>query len=234
VPKVAPVFCAVAPSANTPSSCIQLQLFSEEFVDDFLQKSCKPSTVLLVYRFALRMDTPIKVSYRLSAAEMLLLHRLHMRHSAQGRKVTSSFRNGGILFLILGIILLCGVALTPQKLRALGFGLGLVLLGAGILVGVPALLRTAALKAYAKKPDKDLVVAYELSEEGLSCKSDVASSNLLWRAIPKVQRLAEGFLLYVTDTQVHWLPNHGFQVPADADRFAGLAKAKVGDFKDER
>lgn len=165
---------------------------------------------------------------------MLLLNRLHMRHSAQRRKVTRSFRSGGILFLCMGVIFLFGVALMPQKLRALAFGLGLVGAGAGLLVGVPRLLRKAVLKAYEKKPDKDLVGVYELSEQGLSFKNDVTSSNLLWRAIPKVQRFGEGFLLYVTDTQVHWLPIHGFEVPADADRFADLAKTKVGDYKDER
>ena len=180
------------------------------------------------------MDNPIKVSYRWSADETLLLNRLHMRYSAQGRKLTSSFRNGGILFLGIGVILLCGFAMRPQKFGALAFGLGLVGAGAGLIVGVPRLLRKAVLKAYAKRPDKDLVTVYELSEEGLSCKSDVALSELLWRTIPKVQRFGEGFLLYVTDTQVHWLPIHGFQVPADADRFADLAKAKVGDYKDER
>jgi hypothetical protein len=180
------------------------------------------------------MDNPIKVSYRWSADEMLLLNRLHMRHSAQGRKVTRSFRSGGIIFLCVGVIFLFSVVLTPQKLRALAFGLGFVLLGAALLVGVPRLLQKAVLKAYEKKPDKDLVTTYELSEERLSCKSDVASSELLWRGIPKVQRFGEGFLLYVTDTQVHWLPIHGFQVPADADRFADLAKAKVGDYKDVR
>lgn len=180
------------------------------------------------------MDTPIKVSYRWSADEMLLLNRLHMRYSAHGPKLTSSVRNAGILFLCVGVLLLCGAALTPQKLRALAFGLVIVGAGVGLLVGVPRLLRKAVLKAYEKKPDKDLVGVYELSEEGLSFKNEVTSSNLLWRAIPKVQRFGEGFLLYVTDTQVHWLPIRGFQVPADADRFADLAKAKVGEYKDGR
>jgi hypothetical protein len=180
------------------------------------------------------METPIKVSYRWSADEVLLLNRLHMRHSAQGRKVRSSFRSGGILFLCIGVLLLCGAAMTPQKLRALVFGLGLVLLGLVILVGAPRLLEKAVLKSYAKRPDKDLVIAYELSEEGISSKTDVASSNFLWRTIQRVLRTGDGFLLYLTDTQVQWLPAHGFQVPADTDRLANLAKAKVGDYKDER
>jgi hypothetical protein len=180
------------------------------------------------------MDTPIKVSYRWSADEVLLLTRLHMRYSAQGRKLTSSFRSGGILFLFIGVLLLCGAALTHQKLRALVFGFGLVLLGLAILVGMPRLLQKSVLKSYAKGPDKDLVIAYELSEEGISSKTDVASSNFLWRTIQRVLRTDDGFLLYRTDTHVQWLPTHGFQVPADADRFANLAKSKVTDYEDKR
>jgi uncharacterized protein YjeT (DUF2065 family) len=181
-----------------------------------------------------RMDAPIKVSYRWSADETLLLNRLHMRYSTHGRKLTRTLRNAGIVFLCLGVLLLCGFARRPQKFGALAFGLVLVGAAVGLLVGAPRLLRKAVLKAFEKKPDKDLVGVYELSEQGLSFKNDVTSSDLLWRAIPKVQRFGEGFLLYVTDTQVHWLPIRGFQVPTDADRFADLAKAKVGNFTDER
>jgi hypothetical protein len=124
--------------------------------------------------------------------------------------------------------------MRPQKLGTLAFGLAFLGAGVGLLVVAPRLLRNLVLKAYEKKPDKDLVGVYELSEQGLSFKNDVTSSDLLWRAIPKVQRFGEGFLLYVSDTQVHWLPIRGFEVPDDVDRFADLAKAKVGDYKDER
>jgi hypothetical protein len=143
---------------------------------------------------------------------MLLLNRLHMRYSTHGRKMTRTVRNAGILFLCLGVIVLCGFAMRPQKLGTLAFGLAFLGAGVGLLVVAPRLLRNLVLKAYEKKPDKDLVGVYELSEQGLSFKNDVTSSDLLWRAIPKVQRFGEGFILYVTDTQVHWLPIRGFQV----------------------
>jgi len=90
------------------------------------------------------------------------------------------------------------------------------------------------LKAYAKKPDKDLVITYQVSGEGLLCKSEVASSDMLWRVLGTVLRTADGFLLYVSDTQVHWLPVRGFQDPADLDRFAALARSKVESYSDER
>ena len=180
------------------------------------------------------MDTPINISYRWSASEILLLYRLHMQCSPQGRKLNRSFRSTGIIFLCMGTIAFCGIGLTPQKPRAFLFGLGLILAAAALLVGVPRLLRNAALKMYAKKPDKDLVITYQISEERLSCKSDVASSEMTWRTILRVLRTKDGFLLYFSDIQIHWLPIHGFLNPADVDRFADLARAKVGEYKDER
>jgi hypothetical protein len=44
----------------------------------------------------------------------------------------------------------------------------------------------------------------------------------------------DGFLLYLTDIQIHWLPVRGFQNEADPERFAQLAKAKVEGYRDER
>ena len=102
------------------------------------------------------------------------------------------------------------------------------------MAGPPVLMRRVVLKAYAKKPDRDLVITYQVSGEGLSCKSDVASSDMLWRVVARVLRTADGFLLYVSDTQVHWLPVGGFQDSADLDRFAALARSKVESYKDER
>src|SRR5438093_12506589 len=100
------------------------------------------------------MDMPINVSYRWSANEMLLLNRVHMQSSAQGRKLHRSFRSTGIIFLCMGIVAFCGIGLSPQNPRAFLFGIGLVLAAAALLVGVPRVLRKATLKMYAKKPDK--------------------------------------------------------------------------------
>ena len=122
---------------------------------------------------------------------------------------------------------------TPQKLRAFLFGVGLLVAAAAVLVGMPHVLRKAVLKTYAKKPDRDLVITYQFCEDRFSCKSDVSSSEMLWGTILRVLRTKEGFLLYVSDIQIHWLPVHGFQNPADVDRFADLARGKIGEYKDE-
>ena len=180
------------------------------------------------------METSIKISYQWNADEMLLVNRLHMRYSPQLRKLNFSSRSGGVIFIFLGFVCLCVMGATTEKWRAATYGCGLVLVGVALLTGLPFFMRRVLLKAYAKKPDRDMVVTYQISGERLLSKSDVASSDMLWRVVARVLRTPDGFLLYVSDTQVHWLPVRGFQDPADADRFAALARSKVESYKDER
>jgi hypothetical protein len=163
------------------------------------------------------MESSIKVSYQWSAEEMLLAHRMHMRYSAQGRKLRR---------MILGVGLLCLVLGTVNLVRngTLASGLPFIALAIGCL-GVPFFLRRAVLKMYAKKPDRDLVITYELSADGLVCRSEIGSSDLLWRAIRRTTRTPQGFLLYPSDTMFHWLPVRGFGDAADIERFAQLAQS---------
>src|SRR5437870_4967521 len=102
------------------------------------------------------MEIPIKVSYRWSADEMLLLNRLHMRYSPQMRKICRSSRTGAVIFLAMGVLCFCAMGMTSDKGRAFAYGFALVLLGAVVWAGMPFLVRRAVLRAYAKKPDRDL------------------------------------------------------------------------------
>jgi hypothetical protein len=192
--------------------------------------------IAVAYSFRVRKRAPDKivalaVSYRWSADEVLLLNRLHMQHSPQFRRLHRAFRSTGVIFLCIGIAVFSGIGLTPQKLRAVLCGLGFISAAAALLVGLPHVLRKSVLKLYAKRPERDLVITYRLSDERIFCKSEVASSEMLWRTILKVLQTDDGFLLYVSDTQIHWLPIHGFQNPADVDRFANLATEKVEELE---
>src|SRR6266446_305820 len=106
------------------------------------------------------MQTPIKVSYRWSPEEMLQLNRIYLRNSPQGRKLTRGGRTTGIIFLLMGAFAFLSIGATPEELRALCFGFGLVLLGTVVLFGLPLLNRMAVLKMYSKKPDKDSLMTY--------------------------------------------------------------------------
>src|SRR6266446_1555289 len=106
------------------------------------------------------MDTPIEISYRWSAEEMLLINRLHTRHSPQLRKLNLSLRRGAVMFVVIGCVCLSAFGATPQKWPAIVGGGVLVLLGVTFLTVPPIFMRRMVLRAYAKKADRDLIITY--------------------------------------------------------------------------
>ena len=75
-----------------------------------------------------------------------------------------------------------------------------------------------------------MVVTYEISADRIATRSEVASTEILWRIIVRAHRVPNGFLLYLTDRSFHWLPLHGFQDAADVERLAQLTKSNVQDY----
>jgi hypothetical protein len=146
-----------------------------------------------------------------------------MRYSKQGRGFRRIFIRGGLLFLILGVFALS----RGQVFFALAFPL--VLLAAGFLA-MPFFTRRAVLKMYAQKPDRDMVVTYEITTDRLATRSEVASTDMLWRTILRAHRVPEGFLLYPTDMMFHWLPVHGFHDAADVERLAQMIRSNVSQY----
>jgi len=169
------------------------------------------------------MDEPITVSFRWTAKEMLLAQQLHMRYSKQGRKLRRIFMGCGILFVLLGIV---GFV---QQHNFFSSALPFFLL-ATVFLAMPLFIRRAVLKMYSQKPDRDMLVTYEISPDRLATRSDVASSDMVWRIILRAHRVPEGFLLYPTDRMFHWLPIHGFRDSAEVERFALLAKLKAQQY----
>ena len=155
---------------------------------------------------------------------MLLAQRLHMRYSKQGRMFRWIFTGGGVLFLVLGISIL------SQQPNFFAFSLPLFLLGA-VFLAMPLFTRRAVLKMYAQKPDRDMHVSYEISIDRISTKSEVVSTEMLWRTIVRAHKVPEGFLLYPSDRMFHWLPVHGFQNAADVERLAQLTKSSVKQYE---
>jgi hypothetical protein len=180
------------------------------------------------------MEDPIKVSYRWSIQEMLLLNRIHTRHSPRARNTMRSIQIGAIIFICLGLLMMLPIGGSRRNGSVLSSGLPLIVLGVGFLVFIPFTTKRALRKMYSKKPDRDMLLTYELTPDGFSSKSEVASAQMDWRATPKCLRAIEGFLLYPSEMQVHWLPVHGFQNSADVERAATLIASKVAAYRDER
>ncbi len=180
------------------------------------------------------METPIIVRYPWSADEALLVNGLHMRFSPQGKKAYRRLRIAGIIFICTGAVFLCAIGGTPEKTKTAIIASFFILLGAAYLVLGKYLFRWAARKSYAKHPAKDLPVTYEFSDEKFSVVNAVSSSEMQWRVVGKILRTEKGFLLYVTDTQIHWLPVHGFETGEAVEHFATLARGKTENYKDVR
>jgi hypothetical protein len=168
---------------------------------------------------------PITVSYRWSAEEMLLLQSLHRRHSAQYLKFRRKILGAGLVALVLAITTM----IQHESLSSVVPCLLLVL--SGMLLASPFFTRRAVLKMYKQKPDRDMLITYELSEDRLACRTEVGSSNSLWRVIRSVQRIPEGFLIYPTESTIHWLPTRGFHIAADVEQFAQFAQAHLQGFE---
>ena len=60
--------------------------------------------------------------------------------------------------------------------------------------------------------------------------NDLFKFNFFWKSIFKITQAPEGFLLYLTDTYIYYLPNQAFSSESDCQLFAELARAKVKNF----
>jgi hypothetical protein len=169
------------------------------------------------------MDKPITVSFRWSVEEMLLANRLYFRCSKVGRQFRRSCVGGGILCLSLGLIV---IARTPGYIF---FALLLLFLGAVFLAG-PLFLRYAIRKNYAQRTDRDMLRTYEISADRIISRSELDTTEMLWRTITKVYKVREGLFLCPNDTVFHWLPVHGFHDAKDVERLARVAKANVQQY----
>ncbi|MDB6022868.1 MAG: putative integron cassette protein [Pedosphaera sp.] len=169
------------------------------------------------------MDKPIVVSFRWSAKEMLLAQRLHMRYSKQGRKLRRIFIGFTVMFTLIGIVGL----VRHQDFLTSAFPFFLF---AAFFLAMPLFTRRAVLKMYAQKPDRDMLITYEISTGHLISRSEVASTDVLWRTIIRAHRVPEGFLLYPTDRIFHWLPVHGFHDASDVERLAQITKLNVPQY----
>jgi len=148
--------------------------------------------------------------------------RLAVRYSQRARWIYRLTTTMGVLTLLPGI-----ASLFHHPIPWPGF---LFILVSGYLFSMPMLARRAALKYFAKKPDRDMEVTWEISEKGVRSRTPLAASENTWSFFPKVIRAREGFLLYPSNHIFHWLPMHAFRNAEDAERFAQIAKSKVRDY----
>ena len=171
------------------------------------------------------MNSPIIASFRWSKDEFLRSQRLAVRYSREGRLVYRVTATIGALILLSGL-----VSLYQRSMGWLGFLF--TLLFSGFFFCTPLFARRTALKLYAQKPDRDMEVTWDISEDSIRSKTPLAVSENTWAFFPKVLRSREGFLLYPSGRIFHWLPMHAFRDTGDVERFAELAKSKTREYAD--
>ena len=131
------------------------------------------------------MDNPIKASFRWTQNEFLEAQRVHMRHSAMGRKIRRT------LFLTAPLTILFGTAiLVARGMHPMGFFC--IILGM-VMFAAPLFVRRVALKHYSQRPDREMLVNWEFYPDRLQSRTEASSASLEWRMLSRVLQAAQGF-----------------------------------------
>jgi len=98
------------------------------------------------------------------------------------------------------------------------------------LLSIPWFTRRATVKDFAKRPDKDMDLEWQISPDRLAAKTAVSSAETAWSMISRVLRTREGFLFYPNDKMFHWFPAHAFRDATEMERLAQIAQSRVQQY----
>lgn len=81
-------------------------------------------------------------------------------------------------------------------------------------------------RGFDKRPDSNVLVDWEISEENIKSQCEgLASSEVQWKIFIKVVETNDGFLLYTQKNLFHWLPFSAFAQPEGVEKVRQFAKA---------
>jgi len=165
------------------------------------------------------MQQPITVHFRPILQDALELQRYHRRIT-----VRPALRIG--LYVASGFLLLLG---GYGLLRGLSSATFVFIAGLYYPVLRPLERRWQVERAFAKNPDKDSEVAWQISEQTLKVKSSKWTLELTCPAITKAFCAPSGFVLYASGTPF-WLPRRGFSAADAFEQVVDIIRAKVSGF----
>jgi hypothetical protein len=165
------------------------------------------------------MDEPVTIKYRWTVDELFQAYRYNFRHLC--RPIFRFALNAIFVFMILGGSLLIPPGRSPV--------FGIVMLVGGIYwFAIRPFERSWTIRRrFAKRPDKDLEMEWQITPEKLATRSTAHSADLTWQLIAKVVRTPAGIMLYPIDQVFYWLPRHGFASDAEFERLVEIAKSKA-------
>jgi len=115
-----------------------------------------------------------------------------------------------VAYLVFGGILVFSV----WKLLTHGFevsSLALFLLTTFLLLLIKYATRWRHRLRFPRRADRDALMEYQVSEEGIAFKAEALSEGRApWAAVLKVLRVPDGVLVYRREQEMYWLPDEGF------------------------
>jgi Zn-dependent protease with chaperone function len=180
------------------------------------------------------MDYPIIVRYRWSVEDLIQAYRYYFRHICRPvirfalHFIFAIMTMGGVLALLH----YCGIlhyAKHHEVSPVMTFGF--IVVGLYWFVFRRFDFRWTVRRRYAKRPDKDSEIEWQIAADKVSVRSCIAYSEFRWEAFIKVVRAPSGLMLYGLDQLFcYYLPRRGFVSDAEFEQAVELAKSKVPRF----
>jgi hypothetical protein len=163
---------------------------------------------------------PLVCRYRWTEQEAWKVARYHWK-----KGVRWPFR--ALAYLVLGGILV----LSAWSLLTHGFAVSSLVL---FLVSIYFILllrfeaRWQHRRKFRRRPDRDALLEYRVSDEGIAFKSEgLGEGQTTWAAVFKVLRVPDGVIVYPHEQVMYWLPHDGFSSAGASVELDRLLRAKV-------
>jgi hypothetical protein len=169
------------------------------------------------------VDDPIIVRFRWTPEELIAARRFHFRQAFR-----RPFRIG--LNVCMATITVVGLLdLAPDRTPRVG--LPLIAMGVYWFALRPVLRAWLMRREIRRRPDFGRMAEYQFFPDQIHSLSDIGSSEREWKAIMKIVRTPQGYLMYPIPNIFEWLPRHAFASELDFERFGELARARVAQYK---
>jgi hypothetical protein len=175
-------------------------------------------------------DRTITSSYRWTIDELATAYSMHEKVVLKRRRRTISNKIFGSRVFIgfIGIVALSRLVLDVipgNGFSGIDVFLAIVVVAASTCFAWPWLRKKSLVRHFEKRPDRDKIIHFAVNKHKVTSGVEgLSEGNSEWSAFAEVVRTPEGFLFYPNDHLFHWLPNHAFASPEDADALAGMAR----------
>ncbi len=105
----------------------------------------------------------------------------------------------------------------------------------GLIIGVPLakmISRSLIRRQFAKRPDADEEIFWEMSENGIATHSAHSKAEIQWNAFQRVISTPAGFLFMPNAQIFHFLPSRAFANDGEIAKLKELASRMAMEFKE--